>query len=258
MLNLVRKLSNNCIEKIIWCKSILKEQRIVENSNTKYIGFLSRFINFLEDVLDDAWCEDIFVDKSIYDSRPIIPGTIEVEPYRCSYEPEESIRVFSGQWDIDIDITIGKGYYSLNELYFLIPSIYVETLHYLMKSYASKTIANKREYFLAILFNGKGFLVEGEVNRVRIPFVPHCLSSHTHPSHMPVPSKGDIEMILYMMLNRGFLHVIETVGASLYIYRVRPLSEDDLVKLRSIESLNNYRDVISVFKSIESVRLEYR
>ncbi len=231
---------------------------ILENSSTKYIGFLSRFINFLEDVLDDAWCEDIFVDKNIYDNRPIIPSTIEIDPYKCSYEPEESIKIFSSQWDIDVDIAIGKGYYSLNELYFLIPSIYVESLHYLMKNYASKTMINEREYFLAILFNGKGFLVEGEVDHVRIPFIRHCLSSHTHPSHLPIPSKRDIEAVLYMMLNRGFLHVIETVGTSLYIYRIKPLSEDDLIKLRSMESLNNYRDFMSVFKSIESVRIEYR
>ncbi len=250
---------NNYVEETIWCKNTLREQILIDNNNTRYIGFLSRFINFLEDVLDDAWCEDIFIDKSIYSNRPIIPNTIEIEPYKCSYDPLESISVFSSQWDIDeISITIGKGYYSLNELYFLIPSIYIETLHYLMKSYSSKTITSKKEYFLAILFNGKGFLVEGEVDRVRIPFIPHCLSSHTHPSHMPIPSKRDIEMILYMMLNRGFLHVIETVGASLYIYRVKPLSENDLVKLRSIESLNNYRDVINVFKTIESVRIEYR
>lgn len=236
----------------------MKEQFFIENSNTRYIGFLSRFINFLEDVLDDAWCEDIFVDKNIYDKRPIVPSIVVVEPYNCSYDPGESIKIFSRQWDIDVDVTIGKGYYSINEMYFLIPSIYVETLHYLMKSYASKTIVNKREYFLAVLFNGRGYLVEGDINRVKIPFIPHCISAHTHPSNMPIPSKHDMQMILHMMLNRGFLHVIETVGSSLYIYRVRPLSENDLIKLRSIESMNNYREVINIFKTIDSIRLEYK
>ncbi len=232
---------------------------MIDNNGTRYLGFLARFINFLEDVVDDAWCEDVFVDRSIYDRRPDLPNTIAIEPYRCSYDPLESIRVFSSQWDIDEEsIVIGRGYYSLNELYYLVPNIYTETLHYLMKSYAGKTIASRREYFLAVLFNGRGFLVEGEIDHVRIPFIPHCISSHTHPSRIPIPSKRDIKMILYMMINRGFLHVIETIGSSLYIYRVKPLTEDDLVKLRSIEHLNDYREVISVFKSIDSIRIEYR
>ncbi len=242
----------------------IREQKLLVDTNTRYIAFLSRLINFLEDLIDDAWCRTVYVSKNVYTERPLEPSYIVIEPVECSYDVEESIEIFSRQWDLDtIDFRIGKGDIAFSDLYYFIPSFYSATLHYLMKNYATKTVARRREYFLAILFNGKGFILEGEEDRVTIPFIKHCVSAHTHPSSIPMPSKKDIETVMNLMLNRGFLHVIETPASSLYIYRVGVMGEEELIKLRTIEHAKDYRELLNIVRELGSgsrgpLRLEIR
>jgi len=232
---------------------VLREQVVFENNSTRYIAYLSRLVNLVEDIVDDAYCSSTYIGGlSLYDYS--VPDRVYLEPIDCVYDPVESLEVFSSQWEID-NVFIGRGSIDYRELYRLVYNVYRSTLHYKMKEYSVKSSSLSREYYLAVLFNGKAFIVEGERDRVALPVIPHCVSAHTHPTNHPYPSKHDIESIINMMVNRGLLHAIETTSHTLYVYRVKPLCEEDIVKLRLIEGERDYRRVADLFKSIESLRI---
>ncbi len=229
----------------------LKFQQIIENEATRRIGFLSRLVNFLEDILEDAECDSVYYTVGSVDEKEVV-----VEGRNCRYPLSESIEVFMDKYDLYAEEGFGKKHYT--ELYHEIVKVYRETLHYTMKGYAVKSMQRRVEYYLGVLFNGKGFLVEGEEDRVVVPGgLNQCFAAHTHPSQIPIPSHADVRSITNLFLDRGIGHVIETSGPSLAIYRRAPLSIEDLELLRTMD---RYRDVGSLFRSfakLESIVLEY-
>ncbi len=227
-----------------------KYQAIIKNNCTERIAFLARTINFLEDILEDAECEEIFID-----SHGLENYTVVVEGIKCRYDLLESIDVFSEKHNVPA--TIGRGDTSLRTLYEEIIDYYRETLHYKMKEYATKTIATHHEYYLGILFNGKAFLIEGEEDKVLLPRIPQCLSAHTHPSNIPVPSKQDLKTITQLFTDRGIGHIIETIGASLAIYRVAPITINDLEVFKQLENTNDIVKTLNNLTNKTPIRLRY-
>ncbi len=228
-----------------------KFQQVFSNNATKKIAFLSRTINFLEDVLDDAECEAVYVDSSALEREEIL-----VEGVNCVYDLEESIEVFSKQYSLDAE-PANRADLSLRSLYEMVISTYKETLHYKMKEFASKTMINKIEYYLGILFNGKAFIVEGEEERIAIPGFKQCFAAHTHPSSIPVPSRPDLKSIINLFLDRGIGHVIETANTAMVIYRVAPLTDEDLEVLMSAVRFNDPMECLRIFSSRDSIKLVY-
>lgn len=227
-----------------------KYQAIIKNNHTEKIAFLARTINFLEDVLEDAECEEILID-----SHELENYTVIVDGIKCRYDLLESINVFSEKHNVPA--TIGKGDTSLRTLYEEIIDYYRETLHYKMKEYATKTIATRHEYYLGILFNGKAFLIEGEEDKVLLPRIPQCLSAHTHPSNIPIPSKQDLKTVTQLFTDRGIGHIIETIGASLAIYRVAPITIDDLEIFKQLENTNDIIKALNNLTKKTPIRLRY-
>lgn len=228
-----------------------KFQQVFGNNATKKIAFLSTTINFLEDILDDAECEAVYVDSSALQYEKIL-----VEGINCTYDLNESIEVFSEQYDLDAE-PASKADLPLRSLYEMVISTYKETLHYKMKEFASKSMINKIEYYLGILFNGKAFIVEGEEEHVTIPGFKQCFAAHTHPSVIPVPSRPDLKNIINLFLERGIGHVIETVNTAMVIYRVAPLTDEDLEALMSAVRFNDPNKYLKIFSSRDSIRLLY-
>ncbi|WFO74531.1 hypothetical protein J4526_05450 [Desulfurococcaceae archaeon MEX13E-LK6-19] len=231
-----------------------KEQIIFEDNITKTIAFYSRLVNFIEDVIDDAYCTTVYINE--LDSNMPWTTEIVIEPINCKYDPYESVRIFSEEWSID-NVVIGRGIYEYGKLYEIIARKYIESLHYTMKSYASRTLLTKREYYLAISFYGKAAIVEGDPERVRIPAVNQCFSAHTHPATRAFPSIQDMITIFSIMLNRGIGHAIETVGDTMLFYRTAPLTEDDIAILRKIEREHNAGRAFELMKSIPRIKVIY-
>ncbi len=229
-----------------------REQRLVTNRDTRYIAFLARLVNFAEDVIDDAECETLYFHRGI---REPYPGPVTVNPVGCRYDPGESVELFSETWDVEAHL--GSGDIDYREVYNMVIAHYRLALHPVMVSYASKTMAAGVEYYLAILFNGEAVLLEGEEDRVTLPFIKHCLSSHTHPSRTPFPSQPDLRSITRLFLERGIGHVIETVGGGLAFYRVGPVTEDDLAVFRRVESMDNPVESLRMLSRTGSIRIMY-
>ncbi|ABN69252.1 hypothetical protein Smar_0139 [Staphylothermus marinus F1] len=228
-----------------------KYQRIIENKNTKLIAFYSRLINFLEDILEDAECDNVYISIPQHS----FSSTIFVDGSNCRYDLLDSINAFAEKYDIQVDI--GKGNIELTSLYYKVVEEYKQSLHYIMKELAVKSLVNNIEYYLGILFNGKGFLVEGEEDRVVLPNIPQCFSSHTHPSRIPIPSRADIKSIIKLFLDRGVAHAIETVGSTLVIYRTGPLTIDDLDIIRNVEKSNNIIKALELLSRTGNIKILY-
>ncbi len=227
-----------------------KYQAIIKNNYTEKIAFLARTINFLEDILEDAECEEVLIN-----SHELENYTVVVDGIKCNYDLLESINIFSEKHNVYA--TIGRGDTNLRTLYEEIIDYYRETLHYKMKEYSTKTIATRHEYYLGILFDGKAFLIEGEEDKVLLPRIPQCLSAHTHPSNIPIPSKQDLKTITQLFTDRGIGHIIETIGASLAIYRVAPITIDDLEVFKQLENTNDIIKALNDLTKKTPIRLRY-
>lgn len=228
-----------------------KYHKLIENSDTRAIAFYSRLINFLEDILEDAECDNIYVSIPKNDNAYMVA----VEGINCRYDLLESIEVFAPRYDIEA--SVGRGNIELSSLYHLVIEKYKGALHYMMKDLAGKSFVNRVEYYLGILFNGKAFLLEGEEDRVVLPSIPQCFSSHTHPSRLPAPSRADLKTITRLFLDRGLGHVIETVGSSMVIYRVGPLTLDDLNVIKDAEKAGNPNEALKIIISNTSIKIAY-
>ncbi len=215
------------------------------------IAFYSNLVNYIEDLLEDAECEDIYIGGIDPDG-----GSAVIEGYNCKYSLEESVEVFSKYYDVTLEI--GSGGRPYDELYRRVITTYRETLHYMMKKLSLETIAKHREYYLGILFTGDAFILEGEEDRVVVPGgIKQCFAAHTHPSNIAIPSWNDLKSIVNLFLDRGIGHVIETVGQSMAIYRVKPLTLEEYEVLHDLEKANDLNEVFHILNSIGSIVIEY-
>lgn len=240
------------VNKELKTKGYVREQEFFEDNDTKSIAFYSRLINFVEDVIDDAYCTTVYVGN--IDSPAPWTARVVVEPIECKYDPFESIKLFSEEWGLD-NVVMGRGMVEYTRLYGLVIRKYLGSLHYKMKSYAGKTFLSKREYYLAISFYGEAVVVEGEQERIRVPMVSQCFSAHTHPSTKAIPSIQDITTTMTIMLNRGVGHAIETVRDTLIIYRTTPLTEDDMALLRRLERMHDISRAIELLKKTSRIKV---
>lgn len=203
---------------------MVKKHIISQTGFSKEIGLLCRLILFLEDVVEDSQCEDIYVENKGFDG-------FVLKPFNCIYSVNDSMSLFRDRYNID-KISLGDANTSYKTLYDRVIEVYVENLHPKIKRLSKKTHHSGVEFFAGVTFDGKFFLLEGEKGLVKIPVFPHCLSIHTHPSLHPIPSREDFKSIAKLLIDRGIGHVITAGLSSIAIYRVKPLTVDDYEALR--------------------------
>jgi len=227
---------------------LAKYHTVFRNEYTERLGFLCRAVNFLEDVYEDAECDDLLVR---------VEGSegIELEPVNCKYSVLESIEVFRNQHGLE-SVALGSGTVSYRALYDRVFETYLKGLHSLTLNLLVRSRTTGYEYYMGVLFDGRAFILEGEKDRVTLPSMPQCFSAHTHPGITPLPSTADLKTIAQMLLSRGVGHVISSFGGNLAVYRIQPLSEEDFEVLREAERLNplNALKLLEKLKSIKVVR----
>jgi len=225
-------------------------QKIFADRNTRFAGFLCRAINFLEDVVEDADCKNMYVSMRDREGFKLV-----LEPVDCSHDPYDSVRVFSEEYGLD-NVDMGSGDLSYRSLYDHLIDHYKNNIHVKLLEVFSRNIHRNVEYYMGILWDGRAFIVEGESDRVIIPGIKHCLSAHTHPSQYPIPSSVDLKTITRLMLDRGIGHVIVAQSSSLAIYRVKPLTINDLEVINSID-YGDSEYALKQLSELSSIRLRY-
>jgi hypothetical protein len=224
----------------------LKYFEEIINKYTREIGFLYRSILFVEDFMEDAECENIYVET--------LNETLFINPVNCVGEVSDSLTYYSRVHEIDVQISPVNG--NFKELYRNIVKTYVEGLRPLVRSKLPLTMGNRLEYFMGVTPGGEGFLLEGDVEKVRIPWVNVVLSVHTHPEEHPIPSLTDLETIVRSFTSRGIAHGIEAYNGGLIIYRVEPIRLEELFFLKNVKK----RDPFSYFNELgklKSLRIVY-
>lgn len=223
-------MSDNLKELLLksWGTVSKKFHVLVDRPETRIMGFMCSVINMLEDVLEDATCEDVKVDLGALHQNILV-----VKGVKCKENISESVEAYGERYEIDA--RIGEGDVSYRRLYDTVLELYFKQLRPLIRQYLPETLESGVEYYLSVLFDGKGFIAEGDIGRVKLPFLKECFSAHTHPSPQPVPSERDIETIIKIMLERGLGHSIEASAGSLILIRTRPIRVEDLATLREIE-----------------------
>lgn len=226
---------------------------VIENKYTWKIGYICRVINFIEDIIEDAECSDILLNSDILDTN-----TLLIDPRGCLLDIAESINVFKDLYDLG---NVKRGFAArtipYRSLYDIVIKLYHDTIHQEFKRYAVYTDNTRVEFFLGILFNGKGFIAEGEEDRVSIPGFPMCISAHTHPGGVLSPSKRDLTMIIKTLTDRGIGHIVTTSRQSIAIYRTKPLSIHEYIALREISSKESPVDVLNRSAALGIIKVLY-
>lgn len=210
-------------------------QELIDDIHSKRLGHACRAMVFLEDILEDAECEEVYV-SGVFDQ-----SVLKVYGRNCRFNIEESIAVFSVEHDVEAVVEAEDDAISLSSLYHRILDYYVRTLHGRIKIYSYRTYETGVEYYLGVLFDGRGFIVEGEENRVVLPGIPMCVSAHTHPGSNPYPSQADLRSIERILIDRGLGHAIVTPSRSLVLYRTAPITEKDHLLFKRVQGYSDTR-----------------
>jgi len=139
----------------------------------------------------------------------------------------------------------GEGLYSLlNKIANQVLAKSVE----LLTPYTHVTSQSGIEYLLAVLSNGKGYLIEGEENRILAPVSRALFSLHTHPSNCLL-SPHDVRSLSNTLMYRGIGGGVLSRDCYLVLMRSGPFTEEDLIELLRfrdslrkirVDELNNY------------------
>jgi hypothetical protein len=125
-----------------------------------------------------------------------------------------------------------------------------------MRDLAARTIATNVEYHLGVLFDGRGFIVEGEVEKVVVPRSLNAFQ-HTYPAAISWPSLKDLKAITKLSLDREVCHVIETYSSGLAIYREGPLTIEDYEALKTPGKTGLAESVLSELTSRTRIKARH-
>ncbi|MEM4664536.1 MAG: hypothetical protein QW271_02155 [Sulfolobales archaeon] len=106
-----------------------------------------------------------------------------------------------------------------------------------LKYYSYLTSQTRVEYSLFVMKSGDVYIAEGEVDRVSLPYVSDViLEAHTHPISC-IPSERDAVTAMVRFMEGLYASAIVGPSCVLLVYRVRPLTEEDLVAIRRLPEL---------------------
>jgi len=118
----------------------------------------------------------------------------------------------------------------------------------LLTPYTHITSQTGIEYLLTVLSNGRGYLIEGEENKIVVPMSKALFSLHTHPNNCLL-SPHDVRSLSNTLMYRGIGGGVISRDCYLVLIRSGPFTEEDLmnlVKFREalrrmrIDELNDY------------------
>ena len=101
-----------------------------------------------------------------------------------------------------------------------------------LRSLAVETTRTGIEYMALYLHDGRMLLLEGEMLRVRIPFIEAAAVYHTHPEGGCGFSAKDVESALDLMVAGGVGEAAVTPKCAIVMYRRGFVLEEDYVGLR--------------------------
>lgn len=106
-----------------------------------------------------------------------------------------------------------------------------------LRQYVPLTYTTGTEYALLVLRTGEIYIAEGGFGKVVLPYVKDViLEAHTHPGTC-LPSARDCSELAFRFMDGLYMGGIVSVGCSLLIYRIGPITEGDVEKLLRLRNV---------------------
>ncbi|WP_460123670.1 hypothetical protein [Stetteria hydrogenophila] len=153
-----------------------------------------------------------------YPGRSGVLGERKLEPLGVT------VRVVAGER--------GAPEYSLVDLYRAIAMQPLQGDGEVIRRLALETARTGVEYALIYTSQGYAAILEGDVYRVRLPFIKAAVLYHTHPEGACSLSYKDLESSLDLMVEGGVGGGAATTSCAAVAYRVGFVVEDDYIKIR--------------------------
>ncbi|MCE4608680.1 MAG: hypothetical protein F7B61_07000 [Caldisphaeraceae archaeon] len=199
------------------------------------ISLLYRLITALEDTYDDAY--DLF--NASINANDITPIDMIAK--------KREIRVgVNAPWDFEnveeeidnrklkiVKERYARNHVSIEKVYSLIPLIPYKYDINIIKEFARKTTSTGIEYLLLYDENSNLTILEGELFRVRLPFVKVIYNMHTHPLGHCGLSQPDVNSGLDLLSEGGISSSASTENCAVIMHRVGLVLEDDYIKIKS-------------------------
>ncbi len=199
------------------------------------ISLLYKLVTILEDTYDDAY--DLF-DASI--------NINDITPLGMITKKREIKIGVNTPWDFeDVEEEIGnkklrivkeryvRSHVSIKKIYNLIPLIPYKYDINIIKELARKTTSTGIEYLLLYDESSNLTILEGELFRVRLPFVKVIYSMHTHPLGHCGLSQPDVNSGLDLLSEGGISSSASTENCAAIMHRIGLVLEDDYIKIKS-------------------------
>ncbi len=226
----------------------------VTDSSSRALALLGLFVSGLEAVIAEYGCS--LAGVSAY-PREALGSVVRVH---CVGSEGSMDQLFDFEEAVEVGLiedavpSRDPPPISLQSLYSRIPNEVGRYAASVLSSYTSRTAFEGVEYMVVVLRNGRAALLEGEVEKVRIPYVRHVADAHTHPRWC-FPSGADIESLKNLLLDSGLGSAIVSPECTLVMARDGPFTEDDYIALAELRNSIRGRDYESLKEAISLRRI---
>ena len=226
----------------------------VTDSSSKALALLGLFVAGLEAVIAEYGCESAGVSSY---PREALGSSVTVHCFGGEslidelFDFEEAVE--AGLLE-EVRVSREPPPIPLRTLYTRVPREVGRYASSVLASYVTRTAFEGIEYMVVVLRNGRAALLEGEVEKVRIPYVRHVADAHTHPRWC-FPSAPDIESLMNLLLDSGLGSAIVSPECTLVMARDGPFTEDDYLALAELRNSVRGRDYDPLKKALATGRV---
>jgi len=235
-----------------------KENSIVENRSIKWLAMAGNIISFCEDLMEIHGFNTFYISEDFYEYHSWNDGQVTVHipqalKNRRLPPPKEGLK---------ISFFSNEPHHAIlwRSMYERALEVFINNIIPLLKDKARITDMKHVEYMLLIIPKKVGVLLEGEIDKVRIPFIKAYVMAHTHPSPHCFFSHKDIISSLDIFSNQGLISAVITTTCSAIMYRVDDFTVDDYERLIIISNLikkDKIKDALLEFNKLNSIKLSF-
>ncbi len=235
-----------------------KEHYIIENKSIKWLAIAGNIISFCEDLMEVYGLDNFYVNEEFYEFHNW--NNSEAVVYIPRTLKDKELPHFKEEVSVSFFTTEPYSVIPWRKMYERVLEIFVNNIIPLLKNKAKITNTEHIEFMLLIAPKKVGVLLEGEIDKVRIPFVKTYIMAHTHPSPHCFFSHKDVISSLDIFSNRGLISAVITTSCSAIMYRVDDFTIDDYERLIIISDLikkGRTKDALLEFNRLSSVKLTF-
>jgi len=235
-----------------------KEHYVIENKSIKWLAIAGNVITFCEDLMEVYGLDDFYINEEFYRFHSWDDGEAIVYVPRMLKDKE--LPPFKEGVSVYFFTTEPYSAISWRKMYKRVLEVFVNNIVPLLKDKAKITNTEHVEFMLLVIPKKVGILLEGEVDKVRIPFIKTYVMAHTHPSPHCFFSHKDIISSLDMFSNRGLISAVVTTSCSAIMHRVDDFTVADYERLIIISNLirkGKIKDALLEFNRLSSIKLTF-